>query len=68
VELDLDYIKMLIEKATPKSDAPMIVDWVPHVQRLVERIEVLTEEYELLREDYEKLKTERMKRLWSKQG
>jgi hypothetical protein len=63
----LEYIKYLIEKATPASDAPMVVDWIPHVQRLIEKIEVLTEEYEILRHDYEVLKTRRMREVWRQQ-
>jgi hypothetical protein len=44
--LDLEYIKTLIKKATPEHDAPMVVDWIPHVKRLVARVEELEKEKE----------------------
>jgi len=47
---DIEYIKMLIKKATPEHDSPMVVDWVPYVIWLVERVEEL----------------ERKKKKWSK--
>lgn len=60
----VEYIEYLIEKATPRTDAPMIVDWIPHVINLVGMIKELREEYSILRDDYEELRERRRKELW----
>lgn len=40
-ELDLEYIEFLIEKASRKTDSPMIVQWLPYVIQLVAEVKRL---------------------------
>lgn len=60
----VEYIEWLIEKATPKSDAPMVVDWIPHVKNLVRWLKETRHEYRLLEKDYEDIKNRYRRELW----
>lgn len=64
----IEYIEWLLTKATPDTDAAMVVDWVPHIRNLLSLVKDTRREFALLKEDYDKVLAERRKEQWKPSG